>query len=266
MASQWGVRTACALALSFVIFGAECGVAQEPPQSSAPQTTNDALRAMSRLAGVIFAGQVIGARRLDGVNGTTGVVEISFSVEDAVRGVSGSTYTLREWAGLWPAGDQPFRVGQRFLMLLHAPGAAGLSSPIGGMDGAIPIRGGVQTQTTAPAETVSVGTISAGTSALADGRVVDLRWVATRVVQPLSYRTELVAHPTAMPVSARAHAVRPDPASAQGPESAFSLQAAVGLASVVTAQGTATSASQGTAYATVLGTLRSWEKADHAMR
>jgi hypothetical protein len=39
------------------------------------------------------------------VNGATGVVEITFAVEDAVRGVSGSTYTLREWAGLWPAGD-----------------------------------------------------------------------------------------------------------------------------------------------------------------
>jgi hypothetical protein len=80
---------------------------------------------MSRLAGVIFAGQVIGVRRLDGGNGATGVVEITFAVEDAVRGVSGSTYMLREWAGLWPAGDEPFRVGQRYLMLLHAPGAAG---------------------------------------------------------------------------------------------------------------------------------------------
>ena len=84
---------------------------------------------------------------MDAKNGATGVVEIEFAVEDAVRGVSGGTYTLREWAGLWPAGDEPFRVGQRYLMLLHAPGAAGLSSPVGGMDGAIPIRGG-----TGPAE------------------------------------------------------------------------------------------------------------------
>jgi len=271
MASRWAVRIACALALSFVIFGAECGVAQEPAQSTAPQTTNDALHAMSRLAGVIFTGQVIGVRRLDAVNGATGVVEITFAVEDAVRGVSGSTYTLREWAGLWPAGDEPFRVGQRFLMLLHAPGVAGLSSPVGGMDGAIPIRGSVQTQATASAETVSAGTASAGTSALADGRVVDLRWVATRAVRPASYRTEPAVHPTALSVSARAHAVRPGPASAPGPESAFSLQAAnVAIsgagASIVPIDAASASASQGPAYATVLGTLRSWEKADRATR
>ena len=198
---------------------------------------------MSRLAGVIFTGQVVAVRRQDGVNGATGVVEIAFAVEDAVRGVSGSAYTLREWAGLWPAGEEPFRVGQRFLMLLHAPNAAGLSSPVGGMDGAIPIRGGVQAQATASAETVSSGTASAATSALADGRVMDLRWVATRVVWPLSYRTTPVAHSAALTLSAGADAATADPANA-----------------------VQTSAAQGVAYATVLGMLRSWEKADRATR
>jgi len=242
MASRWAVRIACVVALVFVILATERGVAQEPPQ-----TTNDALHAMSQLAGVIFTGQVIGVRRLDGVDGATGVVEITFAVEDAVRGVSGSTYTLREWAGLWPAGEEPFRVGQQFLMLLHAPGAAGLSSPVGGMDGAIPIRGSAQTQTTASAETVSAETVSPGTvsaaSTSADGRVADLRWVATRVVRPLSYKTTPAAHSDALTLSAGADAANDGPPNA--------VQA---------------SASQSTAYTTVLGMLRSWEKADRATR
>ena len=162
------VRTAivCGLAL---LAAAECGYGQSPQATGA---TCDALHAMSRLAAVIFAGQVIGVRRHDAVDGATGTVEIEFAVEDAVRGVSGGTYTLREWAGLWPAGDQPFRVGQHFLMLLHAPGVAGLSSPVGGTDGAIPIRG------SGPAPPANA----------TDGRVVDLRWIETRVVRPIVYR------------------------------------------------------------------------------
>jgi len=250
MAWRWGVRAGCAVALVFVILVTECGVAQEPPQTALPQTTNDALRAMSRLAGVIFTGQVIAVRRIEGLNGATGVVEIEFAVEDAVRGVSGSAYTLREWAGLWPAGDEPFRVGQRYLMLLHSPGAAGLSSPVGGMDGAIPIRGTGRAQATGEAETGS-----AGTGAPADGRVVDLRWVATRVAQPLQYRISPVVHATALPV----------PVQEDAAESASNLQSA--NRGGAEANGTtAATALQGTAYTTVLAMLRGWEKTDDATR
>ena len=250
MAWRRGVRAGCAVALVFVILVTECGVAQEPPQTALPQTTNDALRAMSRLAGVIFTGQVIAVRRIEGLNGATGVVEIEFAVEDAVRGVSGSAYTLREWAGLWPAGDEPFRVGQRYLMLLHSPGAAGLSSPVGGMDGAIPIRGTGRAQATGEAETGS-----AGTGAPADGRVVDLRWVATRVAQPLQYRISPVVHATALSVQVQEDAA----------ESASNLQSA--NRGGAEANGTtAATALQGTAYTTVLAMLRGWEKTDDATR
>jgi len=250
MAWRWTVRAGCAVALVFVILVTECGVAQEPPQTALPQTTNDALRAMSRLAGVIFTGQVIAVRRIEGLNGATGVVEIEFAVEDAVRGVSGSAYTLREWAGLWPVGDEPFRVGQRYLMLLHSPGAAGLSSPVGGMDGAIPIRGTGRAQATGEAETGS-----AGTGAPADGRVVDLRWVATRVAQPLQYRISPVVHATALPV-----AVQEDAA-----ESASILQSGNGGGAAANGA-TPSTASQSTAYTTVLAMLRGWEKTDDATR
>jgi len=238
MASRCGVRLAYSLALLFV---AECGIAQKPPQSALPSATQDALHKMSRLAGVIFTGQVVAVRQQNGGNGATGIVEIDFVVDDAVRGVNGSTYALREWAGLWQAGDQPFVVGQRYLMLLHTPSNAGLSSPVGGMDGAIPIRGSVQAQTPASSETTSVRIIapkseSTGASVPPDFRMVDLRWVATRVVQPLSYTVAPLVNPTAMPVSMVADAMESQPASS----------------------------SQRTSYATVLAMLRGWEKTDHA--
>ncbi len=286
MASRWGVWTGCApgLVLLALSLGAECGTAQQPPQTTLaqtalPQSTNDALHAMTQLAGVIFTGQVVGVRRLDAESGATGVVEIAFAVEDAVRGVSESTYTVREWAGLWPVGDEPFQVGQRFLMLLHAPSAAGLSSPVGGMDGAIPIRGGgaaVGPQTALTSETVAsgeavAGTAAAETTAPADGRVVDLRWVATRVVHPLSYRTGPVVHPTGEPIFFHADAVSAGRASRESAEPASGAGAVdaggsmVG-GSIAAVNAAPAAASQSMAYTTVLGMLRSWEKSDHATR
>jgi hypothetical protein len=239
MASTCGARIACALAL---VFGARCGVDQMLPQSP-----DDALHAMSQMAGVIFTGQVIAVRRHEALDGATGVVEIEFAVEDAVRGVSGGTYTLREWAGLWAAGDAPFCVGQRFLMLLYAPGTAGLSSPVDGMDGAIPIRGGGQPNPEATASTEGGPKARlVATSTPIDGRVVDLRWVATRVVRPISYRSETLAHPTALSSPVHADALSAAPASAAGPGPA--------------------PGSQDETYTTVLGLLRSWEKEVHAAR
>jgi hypothetical protein len=226
---------ACGLAL---LAAADRGYGQAPQTTAA---TCDALHAMSQLASVIFAGQVIGVRRHDAVDGATGTVEIEFAVEDAVRGVSGDTYTLREWAGLWPAGDQPFRVGQRFLMLLHAPGVAGLSSPVGGMDGAIPIRGSIPP----PAANA------------ADGRVVDLRWVETRVVRPIVFR--VTERPTALPTSAR-----PQMSAVAGLAQEEAGSAVAAPDSQVTAD--VASASQSEAYTTVLTLLRSWVKENDGAR
>ena len=210
MRSCGAVWIACALALCIGV-ASSCAfgqVAAPLDASLTDQATEDALHATARLAGVIFTGQVVAVRRHAANDGSAGVVEIDFAVDDAVRGVSGGVYTLREWAGLWTAGDQPFRVGQRYLMLLHSPGPAGLSSPVGGMDGAIPIRGG---------------------TALAS-RTIDLRWIRTRVVQPIGYRAATVGRPAAS---------RVDDAAA------------------------ATSSTQTAAYGALLSMLRSWER-DHA--
>ncbi len=205
----------------------------------APATTQDALQAMARRAAVIFAGRVVAVRR------AAGVVEIEFAVDDAVRGTSGGSYTLREWAGLWPAGEQPFRAGQRYLMLLHAPSAAGLSSPVGGADGAIPIHG----EALLPVMGVTV-----------DARTVDLRWVATGVVRTVAYRAESVARPIGLPSGVHAEAIAAMPA--QTPAAASDIQEAAAEAPAVSAGLDA--ATQNVAYATVLALLRSWERDDAA--
>jgi hypothetical protein len=181
-ATKWWIGRA--LALTLALPGCPlCSAGTQP----IPQTNPDTLAAlhdMTRLAGVIFAGCVISLRRRAGVAGAAGTVEIEFAVENAIRGVAGSSYTLREWAGLWAAGDEPFRVGQRYLVLLHAPGASGSSSPIGGADGAIPIHG------------------EAGP--LADSRAVDLRWIAAQVARTIAYRMTL--RPTSLLVALHPYA------------------------------------------------------------
>ena len=101
--------------------------------------TQAVLVEMASRAGVIFAGQVTGISRED----ERGFVEVWFRVEVPVRGVGrvGSReYVLREWAGLWTGGDR-YRVGLRYLMLLMPKGASGLSGPVDGMDGALPLIG-----------------------------------------------------------------------------------------------------------------------------
>lgn len=138
------------------------------------QTVVEILHDLSDKADVIFAGQVLAIRHPNG-----GVVEVEFRVDQAIRGcTAGTPYILREWAGLWAGDSQRYRVGQRLLMLLHAPSAAGISSPVGGLDGAIPIRqGGVATSST------DVGTPS-------QPPYVDLRWLAARLTHAVSYRSE----------------------------------------------------------------------------
>jgi hypothetical protein len=161
-----------------------------------PATVEDALHEMSDAAGIIFTGQVTAIRRIPGQSGASGVVEVDFSVDKAVRGcVAGSTYTLREWAGLWADSNSRYRVGQRLLMMLHTPGPSGMSSPVGGMDGAVPLRG-IESQITPSASpTASGATVSAAsftatatasvpaTAAAAPIKMVDLRWVGTRVLK-----------------------------------------------------------------------------------
>jgi hypothetical protein len=118
---------AVALALA-VLLTASLASGQSVPSASSttPQTVVDVLHQLSDKADVIFAGQVVAIRRPD-----TSIVEVEFRVDQAIRGcTAGTPYILREWAGLWEGETQRYRVGQNLLMLLHAPSAAGMSSPV----------------------------------------------------------------------------------------------------------------------------------------
>jgi hypothetical protein len=115
------------------------------------------LGSMSSRAAVVFVGQVVRIERP--ANG--GVVEVAFRVDRAVLGQVGSMYTLREWAGLWVAGQQRYRVGQRAMVFLHAANEAGFSSPVGGMEGVVPM-------------------VPMGEDA---EPLLDVRWLAARVVR-----------------------------------------------------------------------------------
>jgi hypothetical protein len=157
-----------------------------PVPSASPQTVVDVLHQLSDKAEIIFAGQVMAIRRPN-----ANVVEVEFRVDQAIRGcTAGTPYTLREWAGLWEGHTLRYRVGQQLLMLLHAPSAAGMSSPVGGLDGAIPIRqGGVVSPVADPATP-------------RQPPYVDLRWLGARLPRAVSYS------------SGPAHAAKPDDLSA----------------------------------------------------
>lgn len=142
---------------------------------------------MADLAGVIFVGEVTGVRQVVGEHGASGVVEVDFRVEQCVRGCSdGATYTLREWAGLWSDGSR-YLPGQRALMMLHGAGPAGISSPVAGTAGAIPLRA----TTPAPRATSS--------AAATTDEIADLRWVGTHLLRTVSAGTSQTVAPATQP-------------------------------------------------------------------
>lgn len=119
----------CILKLALAFLGALPIAAQTQPDL----TLGSALRNLASRSGAAFVGQVTAITR----NG--GVVEITLRVDQPVVGAPAGAYTLREWAGLWPPGQHRYSLGQRALFFLHPPSAAGLSTPVDGMEGIIPV-------------------------------------------------------------------------------------------------------------------------------
>ena len=164
-----------ALVMATVAVASSLAHAQVTP-SEPVQTIEDALHQISDQAGVAFVGEVTAIRHINGTDGASGVVEVEFHIDQAIRGSTpGGTYILREWAGLWAGGDQRYRRGQRLLMLLHTPGPNGITSPVGGMAGAIPLRGG------------DIAPRATDTSTTHQPTMADLRWVATKIQRPTVY-------------------------------------------------------------------------------
>ena len=153
-------------------------------QTAAPHSIEDVLHQMSDQAAVIFIGQVIAIHPHLDPTGSSGYVEVDFQVDQPIRGCSSGIYTLREWAGLWQGGANRYRAGQRLLMFLRAPAASGLSSPVDGTDGAVPLRPG------GAASLPSSSAITAG------GEVVDLRWLGAQVERSGDFTLQTALSPT----------------------------------------------------------------------
>jgi len=130
------------------------------------------LRLMASQASVIFSGQVTSVTRED----AEGFVDIRFRIDNCVRACPKSGfYVLREWAGLWTGDPDRYRVGQRRLMLLTARGPSGMSSPLGGVDGAIPLLA------TGAAPIANAAGVAPPDTALAPAALAaDLRWIQAR--------------------------------------------------------------------------------------
>ncbi len=198
--------------------------------AAGPQSTLEAeLRLMAAQAGVIFAGQVVGIHAASTT--TSGAVEITFRVDQAIRGCAPGSYVLREWAGLWVGGVERYHVGDRLLMLLHAPGASGLSTPVGHQDGAIPITGGGSAPGAADLFTT------------AGGQVVDLRWIEARLLRsPSNVQAGAVAARVSLPSSpAESHSFHVNAgavteASLRGITTGMSLQGVLALLAAWEAQ------------------------------
>ena len=222
-----------ALLMSSAAYGQVATVAQ-------PETVVDVLHQISDKADVIFVGQVGAIRRPN-----DGVVEVEFRVNEAIRGCSvGTPYILREWSGLWVGGTARYHVGEQLLMLLHAPSAAGVSSPVGGLDGAIPIRQGGSVAT------------AEDTGAPRQPPFVDLRWLGVKVPHAISYRSEPphTAKSAGMAVSLSAQ-LQTGLTGSSGVAPISPLNGGGQVAGSVPAQQASVDA--------VIGMLASWQKAQH---
>lgn len=157
--------------LVWLLWPAIAAGAQTAPDAS----VTAALGNLSARAATVFVGQVTAIQR------EAGVVDVVFRVDTPVLGNAGATYTLREWAGMWPPGMQRYRVGERALVFLHGASTAGLSSAVDGGEGVVPVMSDAK------------GTV-----------LLDVRRLATRVLrqpgQPLVNGDGAMALQDALPV------------------------------------------------------------------
>ncbi len=113
------------------------------------QAAGPSLHQMAAMAGYIFAGTVTAVEQVPATHSNeVETVRVTFRVEEGVRGVrSRQALTIREWAGLWNAGER-YRVGEHVVLMLYPPSRAGLTSPVGGVMGrfALDQEGNLATQ------------------------------------------------------------------------------------------------------------------------
>ena len=150
------------------------------PAGTVPAEAQAELTSMVARAGVIFAGHVLGIARSEGF------VDVTFRIDEPVRGCNKlGVYVLREWAGLWSGEAARYRVGERLVMLLAARGPSGMSAPVGGDEGIIPIAA---TASEPLADASGIAPAEDGSAAAdVNGMAADLRWVQVRAPRSLVY-------------------------------------------------------------------------------
>ncbi|HZQ43519.1 MAG TPA: hypothetical protein VFA99_09720 [Acidobacteriaceae bacterium] len=119
--------------LIWLLWPAIAAGAQQQVVAGPDASVTAALQNLSQRAATVFVGQVVGIRR------DAGVVEIQFRVDTPLVGQTAGSYTLREWAGMWPMGVMRYRVGEHALVFLHGTSSAGLSSVVDGSEGMVPV-------------------------------------------------------------------------------------------------------------------------------
>lgn len=94
------------------------------------------LRRMIHDSALIFSGTVLRVEHLrPQPNSSVEISHITFRVQNAIRGTRpGQVIQIREWGGLWNAGER-YATGQRVLLFLYPSSKLGLTSPIGGTAG-----------------------------------------------------------------------------------------------------------------------------------
>lgn len=103
------------------------------------------LRQMTASAGYIFAGTVTAVQRAPAHSNEVETIRITFRIDEGVRGVrTRQSLTIREWAGLWNAGER-YQLGEQVVLMLYPPSKLGLTSPVGGSLGrfALDLQGDV---------------------------------------------------------------------------------------------------------------------------
>jgi len=103
--------------------------------------------AFASAAGTIFSGTVTRIERRPGHAGqTVATLDITFHVENGVRGATaGRDLTISQWAGLWTMG-QRYRIGERVMLFLYPASKLGLTSWVGGALGRFAIDGSGRVQ------------------------------------------------------------------------------------------------------------------------
>ena len=139
--SLWGLCLAAVAPAQPLALGQSSDPVQSSDQAVAERILGPRWQQLSRRAGMIFVGTVLGGAAPDSESVAAGKVsysvQVRFRVDRAIAGVeSGQILTIHEWAGA-SSLHRPMVGGQHLLLFLYPPSRLGLTSPVDGSLGQI---------------------------------------------------------------------------------------------------------------------------------